>query len=241
MRIPVISGVIGRRILLNYRIDPEVVTPLLPKCFKPKLVNNFAIAGICLIRLEQIRPKGLPASVGVTSENSAHRFAVTWQDESGCECEGVYIPRRDTNSVLNSLAGGRLFPGVHHFSTFTVQESDDEISMRVENQTEKPLVELLGVPTDRFREDSVFDSLQQSSDFFAAGHTGYSSRPDSDDLDGLVLKTPEWQVSPLKIDQSYSSYFDDESIFPKWSIEFDHALLMRGVAHEWHAAPTMKL
>jgi len=33
------------------------------------LVRGSAIAGICLIRLEEIRPKGMPSFVGVSSEN----------------------------------------------------------------------------------------------------------------------------------------------------------------------------
>jgi predicted MPP superfamily phosphohydrolase len=35
---------------------------------------------------------------------------VTWNDETGA-LEGVYIPRRDTGSLVNHLAGGRVFPG----------------------------------------------------------------------------------------------------------------------------------
>jgi hypothetical protein len=34
----------------------------------------------------------------------------------------------------------------------------------------------------------------------------------------------------------YSSYFSDEQKFPTSSIEFDHALIMKNVAHEWHSA-----
>ena len=32
-----------------------------------------------------------------------------------------------------------------------------------------------------------------------------------------------------------SSYFDDRAVFPAGSIEFDCALLMRGIEHEWHS------
>jgi hypothetical protein len=31
-----------------------------------------------------------------------------------------------------------------------------------------------------------------------------------------------------------SSFFEDGSLFPRGSIEFDCALLMRGIEHEWH-------
>ena len=42
------------------------------------------MAGICLIRLQQIRPWFVPGccGIGISSENAAHRMAVEW-DESG--------------------------------------------------------------------------------------------------------------------------------------------------------------
>lgn len=113
MRIPVVRGLIARRILVNYRFDPEALARVLPPPFRPKLVAGYGIAGICLIRLQHIRPKFLPGVLGVASENAAHRIAVEWT-ENGLMRERVYIPRRDTSSRFNSLFGGRLFPGVHH-------------------------------------------------------------------------------------------------------------------------------
>ncbi len=76
--VPVVQGVIARRLLVNFRVRPEVLAALLPGPFRPKLVHGFGMAGICLIRLEQVRPRGLPAFVGLSSENAAHRIAVEW-------------------------------------------------------------------------------------------------------------------------------------------------------------------
>src|SRR5215475_10825611 len=109
MRMPDIQGLIRRRLLVNYRVDPEIIQRHLPAPFQPKLQRGHAVAGICLIRLENIRTKHVPEVLGVSSENAAHRIAVTWRDETGNH-EGVYIPRRDTSSVINQIAGGRLFP-----------------------------------------------------------------------------------------------------------------------------------
>jgi len=81
MRIPVIRGMIKRRLLVNFRADPEVVQRILPEPFKPKLHAGHAIGGVCLIRLEKIRPAGLPEIVGLSSENAAHRIAVQWQGD----------------------------------------------------------------------------------------------------------------------------------------------------------------
>src|SRR5438309_1015755 len=103
MRIPVIRGTIKRRLLVNFRAEPSVVQSILPEPFHPKLHAGHAIVGVCLIRLEQIRPAGLPAIMGFSSENAAHRIAVEW-DERGVRKEGVFIPRRDTDALVNRLA-----------------------------------------------------------------------------------------------------------------------------------------
>src|SRR6266511_6209501 len=56
MRIPVVRGVMDRRILVNYRVDPQVLAAALPPPFRPKLVHGVGMVGICLIRLKDIRP-----------------------------------------------------------------------------------------------------------------------------------------------------------------------------------------
>ena len=239
MKIPVITGIIRRRILLNYRVAPEVVQKLLPANFRPKLVDGYAVAGVCLIRLEKIRPKGMPRIIGISSENSAHRIAAQWEDDSGSR-EGVFVPRRDTNSKLNALAGGRVFPGVHHLSSFTVSDEDGHISLRVDAEDwDHPLVDLGIKEVDEFPVESIFNTLEESSRFFEAGCVGYSSRPSSCTLDGLLLEVADWRVTPLIVDYARSAYFDDRSIFPPGSIELDHALLMRDIPHEWHSVPAI--
>jgi hypothetical protein len=240
MKIPAITGIIRRRVLLNYRIRPEVVESILPDRFSPKLVHGYAIAGICLIRLERIRPKGLPSYIGICSENSAHRIAVEWIDEDGTKKEGVFVPRRDTNSKLNAFAGGRLFPGVHHLSKFHVIDHRKSVSLRIESDDfNNSLVDLKVHCSTVFPSNSVFSSLSESSDFFETGCVGYSSRLDSCRLDGLLLKVWDWKVSVVDCEYVRSAFFDDKAIFPQGSIEFDHALLMRDIPHEWHSEPEM--
>lgn len=231
MRIPTIRGMIDRRLLVNYRVDPDVMSAVLPAPFRPQLVNGFAIAGICLIRLRHVRPRGWPASIGISSENAAHRFAVQW-DSEGETKSGVYIPLRNTSSILNALAGGRVFPGVHGRAHFDVREAAGEMRIEMESLDGATRLHVVGRTTRDFSRESVFPSLKEASDFFEAGSLGYS--PDGDRFDGLELHCFNWQAQPLEIEKVESSVFDDEKVFPKGAIAFDNALWMRGIDHEWH-------
>jgi uncharacterized protein YqjF (DUF2071 family) len=235
MRLPTIEGVIRRRILVNFRVDSQIIQKILPSRFRPKLHQGQAIAGICLIRLEHIRPKALPQIIGISSENAAHRIAVLW-DEDGLTQEGVFIPRRDTNSQLNSLLGGRVFPGEHHKADFKVNDNHGRIDFSMKSVDGDVAVNLVGKISEELPQTSIFRSLSEASSFFETGSLGYSVTADVSRLDGLRLQTKEWRVEPLAVEQVYSSYFTDETKFPRGSAEFDHALIMRNIAHEWHTA-----
>jgi hypothetical protein len=241
MRLPTIEGIIRRRILVNYRLDPQFIRHLLPARFAPRLYQGQAVAGICLIRLEHIRPKMLPEFVGISSENAAHRIAVVWRDEQDVAREGVFVPRRDTDSRLNHLLGGRIFPGEQHKADFTVTESGANINLSMRSNDGEVAVELKGNVAGALPRSSIFESLSASSSFFESGSVGYSITKDPCRLDGMVLQTKAWRVEPLEIERVYSSYFADEAKFPKGSVEFDHALIMRDIAHEWHSATDLRM
>jgi uncharacterized protein YqjF (DUF2071 family) len=235
MRLPVIQGTIRRRILANFRVQPEVIQRELPSRFRPKLQNGFAVAGICLIRLEHVRPRLTPEIVGLSSENAAHRVAVLWE-EGGKPREGVYISRRDTDSQLNQLLGGRVFPGEHHAADFSVVDSDDEIRLQMKSDDGDVVVNVAGRAASDLPATSIFSSVSEASAFFEKGSIGYSVTREPERLDGLELRTSQWQVEPLEISDIYSSYFGDRAKFPEGTIEFDHALIMRNIEHEWHSA-----
>jgi hypothetical protein len=241
MKLPAIEGIIRRRILVNYRVAPDAMQAQLPSLFRPKLQQGFAIGGICLIRLEQIRPRGMPALMGMSSENAAHRIAVLWEDENGKTREGVYIPRRDTNSRLSRLAGGRLFPGEHHAAKFEINDDGGNVQFAMRSEDGETAVEVRGSEADRLPVTSAFRTLAEASDFFKAGSLGYSATSNGTRLDGMTLETATWQVRPLYVQHVQSSFFSDAARFPDGSVTFDCALIMRDIGHEWRSAPCLCL
>lgn len=231
MKIPTVVGTIDRRILINYQVDQDVLAQYLPAPFQPKTVKGKGIVGICLIRLKGIRPKGLPEAIGISSENGAHRVAVEWEANGRTE-QGVYIPRRDTSSRINSWAGGRIFPGTHHLANFQVDEHEDSYKVGFTSNDNTSL-SIEAQETTLWSTESVFNDLQSASDFFENGTVGYSPASNKGHYDGLELTTYQWEVKPLKVSSVQSSFFEDASIFPKGSVKFDNALLMKNIGHEW--------
>src|SRR5690606_10074058 len=85
--------------------------------------------------------------------------------------------------------------------------------------------------TNLFSDKSIFETLDNASEFFENGDLGYS--PNKEKFDGLRLKAYKWKVRPLDVLKVKSSFFEDEEIFPKDSVAFDNALLMKDIEHEW--------
>lgn len=236
MKIPTIHGLIERRMLINYIAEPEVVEKIIPQPFKPKLYNGKAIVGICLIRLKNIKPKGFPDFMGVSSENGAHRIAVEWEENGETE-EGVYIPRRDTSLKLNALVGGRIFPGKHYYAKFNVREENNDYHLDFQS-SDHTTIEIDAKLASEFNSNSIFKSLENVSEFFEKGSLGYS--PNGNNFDGLKLEAYKWEVKPLYVSNVKSSFFEDSNVFPEGSIKFDNAILMTNIEHEWKSLKTIK-
>jgi hypothetical protein len=238
MRTPRLASRIERRLLINYRIDPAIAARLVPGPMRPQLVDGWAVAGICLIRLGRTRPLLVPAPIGPGSENAAHRIAVEWDTADGV-VRGVYIPRRDTGSRINAVAGGRLFPGRHHLSRFETHDSAAELRIAFTGPAGSANVGVHVRPAATLSGSQLFGDLDEASEFFRRGSAGYSATTDPARLDGVELNTPAWQVAPVELVSVRSSFFDDPVRFPPGSASLDCGLLMRDVPAVWTALPSM--
>jgi hypothetical protein len=229
MWVPTLDGLIDRRILVNYRLDPDAAARVLPPPFRPKVVRGFAMAGICLIRLARLRPRFFPVSVFGATENGALRFAVDWEQD-GRTYSGVYVPKRFSTSRLVCLLGGRFFPGVHSRAAFKVAESADQYSVEVDGELK---VVIRGRATDEWPGSTVFESLDDASAFYRGGAVGFSDARTPGTYEGLEMHIPEWIIRPMAVDHVACNFFDDPTRFPPGTATFDNALLMRGVRNEF--------
>jgi hypothetical protein len=233
-----IECTIERRLLVNYRIDPEMVMRLLPAPLRPQLVSGHAVGGVCFLRLGSLRPAHVPSRLGSRTENVAHRFAVEWDDDQGTHV-GVFVPRRDTSSRLTALAGDKLFPGAYHLARFMVQERASELRIGVESR-DGALALSVSAHEAPSLGGELFGSLEESLTFFRQGSLGFSASGRAGSLVGVRLLSESWEGRPVSVDHMVSSMFDDDQVFPKGSCTLDSALVMRDLSVRWRNEGTLE-
>ena len=222
---------IARRLLVNYRVDPEVVAAQLPAPFRPQTVSGWAVGGVCFIALRHLRPAGIPSALGFSSENVAHRFAVEWDDDDGRHV-GMYVPRRDSASRVISWSGGRVFPGRHGLASFEVNDSGTGLHIEVVSRDSSVRL-LVTVRTALAMTGELFSSGDQAISFFRTAPLGYSPTQGPECFDGVRLLSEHWDAEPASVSEMRSSLFDDEALFPRGTCTLDSALIMRNLSFRW--------
>ncbi|HEX9033072.1 MAG TPA: hypothetical protein VF834_14625, partial [Streptosporangiaceae bacterium] len=154
---------------------------------------------------------------------------------------GVYIPRRDSNSLLTTMIGGRLFPGWHHRARFAVTEGANRFRVEVKGNDGRLEILVDARRSAQVMPGSVFGDVQSASGFFGCAPIGYSARPDGRALDGVELHCPGWNLQPLSVDTLRSSFFEDTSRFPPGTATLDSAFLMRDLDTIWSPLPRLPL
>ena len=209
-----------RRLLISYRLDPAVAASLLPDGFRPQIIDGSALAGVCVLGLESIRPSWVTRRWGLRSENAAHRMAVERDGDEGVE-QGVFIFERHSSAWHPVLFGGRLFPGVHRKARFRIEEAGDRyaLSMAAGGHSLTADVEVGGEWTSE-----MFDTVQEASDLYRAGRVGWSLARNGRDVEPVALATEAWRVEGARLHHLRSSFFD---ALPEGAAVFDSVVVMR--------------
>jgi len=233
-----VEGVVARQILLNYWLEPEVARRLVPEPFEIVIRNGFAVAGINLLRLEGVRPAGATDALGLCSENLAHRIAVRYPvEENGAPAlrDGTYILRRDTDSALAGRLGELLLPGTVRDAEFRVAETAHSLRMAVLTADGGGDLAFRCRWNEEWKWTLLFSRLNDVRSFCARTQCGCNSALRADALEAPHVLPQEWEVAPATITDLHASYFADEKLFPRGSVGFDSAIMLRGVPQAWRA------
>jgi hypothetical protein len=236
---PTMVGHIDHRILLNYRVDPDVAAAWLPPGLRPRLVDGHAVAGICVIRMSALRPAPLPRRLGVSTDNAAHRIAVELDGPDG-PAHGVFVPRRDTSSRAARALGGRLFPGTLHRAHVDADSRGGAVHVDIASDDGEVRIACAAVTADHTPSSSVFADVDAASSFFLHDPLGYSPGRRAGSYDVMELVAARWELRPLTVAHVASSVFADTGVFPTGSVAFDSAFAMQPTDARWIPHPRLE-
>lgn len=225
-----VACTIERRLLVNYRIEPELVARLLPWPFRPQLVSGQAVGGVCFIRLGGLQAGHLPRVPRLVCENAAHRFAVEWDGADGTQA-GVYVPRRDTNSRITAAAGGKLFPGSYRLARFEVDEPGGQVRINVTSRDGQVQLAVTAAPAGALISE-LFETLDDAVDFFRRGALGFAPSAHAGCLDGVRLHSASWAAQPMRAPNPLPP-FRRYGALPPGTCSLDSALVMRNLPARW--------
>lgn len=240
MKQSAMRGVVDRRILLNYQVDPEVLRRVVPDPYRPRLYKGMGIAGICLVRLCDVRLRFVPRLFGRSSENALHRVAVEWDEPSGIQ-RGTWVPRCDTSSRLRVFVGDGAHSAHRHPARFFVREEATRLAVSFTSIDGEVSVRVVARPAGGLTPTSVFETVDLAAEFLR--ERGDASGGLANDA-ALEPEDPLRRVDALDVEELESTFFERESVFPRGSIRFDSALLARRLAtvpsgsDRLHSAPT---
>lgn len=228
-----IEGVISRRLLVNATVDADVVRPLLPAGSAPLLVgaDDRALVGVCLLRVRDLRPLGLPRAIGRSFEGVAHRISVTRADGSAA----VHIVRRETPDRVARVIGGRLFPGTHWPIDLRPTRGD----LRVEGTGDGGpplLVDVLDEAPATGSPRSVLGDDAAASTFFVGADRATSPSRRTGRHEELLMQAAPFTVRSVRVRELVLDRLAWAlGGVPSTGLSFDSAFLVRDVAVRFHA------
>ena len=235
MRIPLIHGVIDRRILVNFRVAPEGPCARPACALPPKAGRRTWDCG------DMSNPPPKPSA-----EVSAPVYGVLLGERGTPHCgsTGTMMEgpvKASTSHEETRPRASILWLGVAFFLAFTTMPASKCLRVRIGIRwawiatTVRPVSSSLGTNLIASPHPRYFTPCRKPQIFLSAGRWVIPPPLNPGAFDGLELRSYSWGVSPLAVERVESNFFSDQIWFPPGSVEFDCALLMRDIEHEWQA------
>lgn len=114
-----------------------------------------------------------------------------------------------------------------------MEEGNDRYSIGMRSDDGKTELNVNAKLANSFPTHSMFESIEHASSCFENCPVGISPSIIPERMKIIRLQTKSWNVKPLEVQTLKSSFFEDKTLFSDGTIEFDNALLMQGIEHEW--------
>lgn len=167
-------GTIERCWLFTYQTPAEEARALVPRELELVTRDGCAFWNIVVCQLRAMRPKGLPAFLGVSYWHVAYRFYVRFHPESGPPFEGLYFIRSDCDSRLMAWMGNLLTDYHFHPAVIAVSEQAPLLHITIQSPDCPALATLDRLRPPQLPAHSLFSSLEEAAAYLKYKPIGIS-------------------------------------------------------------------
>lgn len=247
LRVPrklVLQGRLADTVLLTYRTPAASVEALLPEGLELVRRGPWAFWSVVCCRVEQLRPSGVPAALGVGFHQVAYRLRVQAMTASAEVIDGLYFTHSDVDTPLPALfdaLGNRLTDLRLHRAAIRMQGGDDAVQVAIDPATSEAgyrfRLDVAHTPASRLP-GSCFPTVEDARSFGRYPPRALSVHPvkggpANHELHVMRVGRPDssWCETPVAVREAALGYFEAIGQGEKAALEW--AARLRPMSYQW--------
>lgn len=211
-----IYGRLERCWLFTFQTSPTAARRSLPAVLEPIIHNGFAFWNVVITRLRSMRPRPLPARMGVSYWHAAYRLYVRFHPPAASPIDGLYFVRSDCDSRLICAAGNVLTDFRLSFTPIGCQERHGQVELSIHTPQAPARVLLERRPPVALPAHSAFSSLAEAKAFLQYEPFGIGVSPAGEVNVVPVLRDEKaWRIKLLRVKAAEWGFFAGKDVKPE--------------------------
>jgi hypothetical protein len=232
------TTVFRRCLLVNYAVAADVLAAMLPAPLEPDLAAGRGWLSVVIADMQQMRPAGIPAVLGLSYRQIVYRAVVRYRSS-----RGVYFLRSDADNRFMNAGGNLLSFFRFHHATVVWAGDGGQQQIAVRTRDGSADIDLIlgaddgaGLPGD-----SSFAGLSEARQHLVELFTAYHPRSNENRLDVVRISRANWNLTVAPVRSARCGFLDGQGPFPLGSARLDSVFAAHDVPYYWHRLRTQKI
>lgn len=224
-----------RCLVLTYALPSQVLRPLIPPGLTVDTFGDLGFIAIALVQTRNLRPAGLPSSLGKDFFLSGYRVFTRYASRTGRTLRGLRILRSDADSRLMTCVGNLLTHYNYHRARVSCRETEIGFNIRVQTADKASDLDVdvdLADIVDSPPQGSPFASIAESRRF--AGPLPYTFDYERATNSIVLIHgiRQAWKPRPVQVAVHRCSFFDAPH-FKNCSPALASAFYLENIPYRW--------
>ncbi len=229
-----VSAHFDRVLAVSFAFPESTLKPLVPDGLEIDLFEGFGFVTVALVWTRQLRPAGLPASLGQRFFMAGYRIFTRLRDESGRKLRGLKILRSETDQRRMVFLGNLMTGYQYSYVKLLTEQFGSETRVRTALTDGTPTLDLTydtGIKDAPLPMGSPFKDWRSARRFAGPMPFTFSPEPDGSFIVVEGSRT-EWVPRPVVVKDWHVGLFSEG---PLRGVEpiLANAFTVENVAYRW--------